>query len=103
MKREATALGEVVTDGKDSCGGAIFRADFGIDAREMVLDSLLAQDELVRDLAIAAPGGHEAEDLDFTGTEASGQRLAPRRTFACLAVQRLIHVTDFGIVAKLGA
>ena len=91
-----------MADGEGGCGGAIFRADLGVDAREVMFDGLLAQDKLGGDLAIAAPGGHEAEDFDLARAETGGQRLALRWALTRLVTQRLIHSMDFGLVAELG-
>src|SRR6185312_6084371 len=58
-------FGEAVADRIRGRGCAVIDAGLVEDTGEMVDHGLLAQEERVRDLAVAHPGGHESQHVAF--------------------------------------
>src|ERR687888_1787631 len=65
--------------------GTIGRAELLVDRPDVVLDRLLADHELLRDVAIRAAAADEAHHLALALGQGIGTRFAPRRGHAVLA------------------
>src|SRR5688500_245023 len=60
---------EVVLVREGAGGGPRSDAQLGVDVLQVPSDGVLAEDERRRDLAVAATGGDEAEDLPLPGAQ----------------------------------
>lgn len=66
-----------MTDGECSGGGAVFRAGFGVDAAEMVLDGFFTKRQRGGDLAIGFARRRERQHFGFAAAQPGRQRRWP--------------------------
>src|SRR5215208_665878 len=74
--------GDAVPERELRCGSAVVHSDLRQDARDVYLHRIGAEEEPLRDLPIAQPGGHEPEHLDFARGQSRGKLHAHGNGFA---------------------